>query len=226
MFRRSLFYFALLGGAAGIPYVATEYKKIGQMFSVPATTPSDAAASGTIASSSGGDLKSAMPTPVAPLAPPSLNNTMTPIAQAPVTVDLGEALRFEVSAAWILGHWPRVTACLPDEGLQGYRVPLVSGTMEDDLAGSLTYYFNSHQRCQRITLQASTGDARKIVALVTKRFGFVPQTSSEPGLYLYQLRWNGQAVSELHIRPAHIIRATEPNGRFDVLLALNNPGAK
>ena len=108
-----------------------------------------------------------------------------------------------MTAAWVLGAGLRVTAGLPDADLQGYRVPLVTGTREDDLAGSLTYYFNKNQRCQRITFQGTTGDARKLAAYLMRRYGFKQQVSSDPNLYLYQIRWNGLPLSELHAaRPA------------------------
>ena len=74
------------------------------------------------------------------------------------------ALDGERTSAWVLARWPRVSTRLANLDLQGYRVPLVSGTADGDLAGSLTYYFNSQQRVQRITFIGSTGDARPLVA--------------------------------------------------------------
>ena len=155
------------------------------------------------------------------LALPGLPATEAEI-NAPPVVELAEALRFNVTASWILGRWPRVTTGLPDAGLQGYRVALVSGTQEDDLAGALTYYFNKNHVCQRITFQGTTGDARKLISMLTTRFGFERQTSDDPGVYLYQIRWNGRATSELQVRPARVIRASAPTARFEVLLAMND----
>ena len=114
---------------------------------------------------------------------------------------------------------------LPDADQQGYRVPLVTGMRDDDLAGSLTYYFNKQQRCRRITFQGTTGDARRLIALVTKRFGFVQHATDDPSLLVYQSRWNGRAISEVHIRPARVVRSSDPQSRFEVLLALNDPDA-
>ena len=103
-----------------------------------------------------------------------------------------------------------MTAGLPDKDLQGYRVPLVTGTQEDDLAGSLTYYFTKNQHCRRITFQGTTGDARRLVALLSARFGMQRQITDDPSLYDYQKRWNGRAISELHVRPVR--RAGQPAG--------------
>ena len=46
-------------------------------------------------------------------------------------------------------RWPRVTT-VPQFALAGLRVPLVTGTQIDDLAGSLTYYFDRTDQVQRI----------------------------------------------------------------------------
>ena len=223
MFRHGMFYVLVLCAAVGIPYFSTEWNKSGQWFSgrsaaeTPAATDAPAAVNATGMSNLAGPNSPA----IATTGPSAVN-----AASAPPVVDLAEALRFEVTSAWVVGRWPRVTAGLPDEDLQGYRVALVTGTRDDDLAGSLTYYFNKHQRCQRITFQGSTGDARKLIAYLTQRYGFKKQTSNDPNLYLYQIRWNGNPLSELHIRPARVIRADAPLARFEVLLAMNDPGAK
>ncbi len=145
--------------------------------------------------------------------------------EAPPLVDLAEAIRFDATTAWLFQRWPRVTAGLPDGSLQGYRVPLVSGTSEEDVAGSLTYYFNAQQVCQRITLVGTVGDPRKITTQVLGRFGLKRQTSHDPGMHLYQTRWNGKPVSELKIKAAPVVKATAPFARYDVQLVLNNwPG--
>ncbi len=228
MFRHSMFYFFVLCAAVGIPYLSSQFNKGGQSAGAAA-----AAANPTDVAETGPPVDAA-PIPAAAVehltaaSNPVLGavTPAAPTANLPPVVDLVEAIRFDVTPPWVLGRWPRVTAGLPDADMQGYRVPLVSGTAEDDVAGSLTYYFNAHQRCVRITLQGTTGDARKLVNLVTKRFGFKQQTSDEPGLYLYQVRWNGRPMSELHIRPSRVVRSTTPLARFEVLLALNNPAAK
>jgi hypothetical protein len=225
LFRHSLFYFVILCAAVGIPYLSNEWGSPSQWFSghrgaadaavADATAAIDGSPTGTANLTDGGNTVFggvALGGPDAPRGVP--------------LVDIEECLRFDVTAAWILGRWPRVTAGLPDHDLQGYRVPLVTGTQEDDLAGSLTYYFNKNQRCQRITFQGTTGDARKLIGYLTARYGFKQQTSSDPNLYLYQIRWNGGPLSELHIRPARIVRADAPQARFEVLLALNDSSGK
>jgi len=141
----------------------------------------------------------------------------------PSVQDFTEVFRFDVTPAWVLGRWPRVSTQLPDTSVQGYRVPLVTGTREDDLAGSLTYYFNRQQKVQRIHFFGTTGDARRLVSMVVSQFGFERQPNAGAGLFLYQVKWNGKPVSELRVQPAKVVSAADPNRRFEVALAIERP---
>ena len=60
------------------------------------------------------------------------------------------------------------------------RVALVSGTQPDDLAGSLTYYFDEHHLLQRVTFTGRTGDARRLLAAIVPMHGLrsLPTTSA------------------------------------------------
>jgi hypothetical protein len=137
--------------------------------------------------------------------------------------NLEEVLQFEGTPAWVMARWPRVTAGLAELDLQGYRVPLVSGTGSDDLAGSLTYYFNKEQKVERIIFHGTTGDPRKLIALVTSKYSFLHEPTKDPSLQLYQAKWHGKPHSELRIRPARVVRADQPNARYEVDLAMKRP---
>jgi hypothetical protein len=143
------------------------------------------------------------------------------LEQTPL-IDLQDALRFNVSPDWVTSRWPRVTAGLPVEKLYGMRVTWISGLMYDDLAGALTYYFTSAQKCARITFTGTTGDPRRLVALVQQRFGF-HQFNAEPGVQRYEIRWNGEAHSVLQIRSASVIRSSAPTTRYEVQLSIVDP---
>jgi len=141
--------------------------------------------------------------------------------RAEETVDLAEALRFDITPAWVVRRWPWVSAGLSQLPLNGYRVPLFTGTAEDDLAGALTYYFNSRQQVQRITFQGTTGDAGKLVRLVRSRFRFARRLADDPTVIRYETpAGQGPAKSFLDIR---MIRPTDAFHRFDVTLALERP---
>lgn len=140
-------------------------------------------------------------------------------------VDLGEVLRFDISPEWVYSRWSRKTTALADLQFHGVRVPLVTGTGIDDLAGSLTYYFNHDRQPERIVFQGRTGDAKKVIALVSQRFGLLPQRAFNPGEQLFQLRWNESAISELRVRPASVVWASAPHANYEVTLDLQRPGA-
>ena len=58
---------------------------------------------------------------------------------------------FQITPESIVAHWPAVSTGLAQLQLEGYRVPLVTGTAKHNLAGSLTWYFNAQQKLQQIT---------------------------------------------------------------------------
>src|SRR4051812_3219625 len=126
--RHSMFYLLVLAAAVGIPYFSTEWNKTGQWFSgksvsAEASPGGDAAGGNNVAAIGGSAAVNGGP---ALPAPPGAANQ----PNIPPVVEIAEALRLDVNSAWVLGRWPRVTAGLPDEDLQGYRVALVTGTRE------------------------------------------------------------------------------------------------
>jgi hypothetical protein len=138
--------------------------------------------------------------------------------------DLADAFRFDLTPDWIVANWPRVSAGLAYLELQGYRVPLVTGTAEDDVAGAVTYYFNPRQQLQRITFQGTTGSPQKLVDLVTTRFGFARRLANDASVYLYEIPGaKGKATSFLWVRPASVVKASDPHRRFEVALVIERP---
>ena len=136
---------------------------------------------------------------------------------------LADVLRFDATTPWIFGHWSRVSTALAEIDLQGYRVALITGTGEADLAGSLTYYFNKSQVVQRITLHGTTGDARPLVGLLTAQHGFTREMADDPSLFLYRVRKGRTVRGELRIKPAPIVRKDDAHARFDVSLVMDRP---
>ncbi len=165
-----------------------------------------------------------LPTSAGPAAPgkagsPSASGPLPPRPEE--TVDLAEALRFDVTPAWVVRRWRWVSAGLSQLPLNGYRVPLLTGTGEDDLAGALTYYFNSRQQLQRITFQGTTGDAAKLIRVLRSRFQFARRLADDPTLIHYEApAGHGPAKSFLDVR---MIRPTDPFHRFDVALSIERP---
>jgi len=154
----------------------------------------------------------------------SSNLPSEPLLEGDPAADLGEVLRFDVTTGWIMRRWPRVTTGLSHLQLQGYRVPLVTGTGPDDLAGALTYYFNPAQQVQKITFQGTTGNATRLIRLLTTRFHFARRIANDASLFLYEVpTTHGPPKSVLQVRPARILKANEPYRRFEVALVIERP---
>lgn len=188
-------------------YSASDYLKAGGGWLSPAGAPTRGAAA---------------PSPTAArrgLGPPS----ETQFEGAPVR-HLAEVLRFDVTADWVLSRWPRVSTGLAQPQLHGYRVPLVTGTAESDLAGALTYYFNARQEVQRITFHGATGDARKLIHLLTTRYRFARRPANDPGLAVYEYAHpDGKRLSALRITSAGVVKSSDPYRRYAVDLIMERP---
>ncbi|MGA2616010.1 MAG: DUF6690 family protein [Thermoguttaceae bacterium] len=197
-----------LAAAVALPvayFSAPDYWKGGQH---PAKSPAGApAAAGPEASSASGT-------------PPADGALLEPAPNQ----NLDELLRFDLTPDWIVHRFPRVSAGLGNLQLQGYRVPLVTGTAESDLAGALTYYFNAQQQLQRITFSGTTGDARRLIGLLSAQFHLTRRLTNDPGLMVYEaVRPGNQPASALRIRSAAVLKASEPRRRFDIELVLERP---
>lgn len=135
-------------------------------------------------------------------------------------VDLAEILRFDIDPAWVVHRFPRVSTGLSNVGNHGYRVPLVTGTMQDDVAGALTYFFDEKQKCEKITFYGTTGDPRRFVSTVAQLHGLQAVEGPEPGVFAYEKKSWGTPVSQLHIRPATVARAEWSRAKFQIELVL------
>ena len=163
-----------------------------------------------------------------PVILPGVPAKISPLeVEGPKVKDFGEVFRFDISTEWIMNRWQRVSTGLAQLQLQGYRVPLVTGTAKDDIAGSLTYYFNPSQQVQTITFNGTTGDATKLVRFLTKRYGFARRIANDPGLFVYEVPMpDGKTLSVLRVRTNGILKADQPFTRFKLALNLERPPAK
>jgi hypothetical protein len=105
------------------------------------------------------------------------------IATAPA-VSIEEAFRFDLHPQWVASRWPRVSTVLGEPKQLGMRVALVSGTRPDDVAGSLTYYFDEHHQLQRITFTGFTSDPRRLLTAVVTPNGLQSQPTTGVARYI------------------------------------------
>jgi hypothetical protein len=215
---RSVFWMVvLLGAAVAVPYAASHWSKL--------KGGSDAKQTDNLAatkSSSLGTTPLANSGPITLVDPPSVN----PSSNDTPLVDMDQAFRLDLTPATVMSRWPRVSTGLPDEKLHGLRVTLITGLREDDLAGSLTYYFTPSGHCAKLTFTGKTGDPTRLINLMTSRFGFKPFTKGEPGVMRYEIRWNGSAQSEMVIHPAAVVRSSSPLSRYEVQVSVADPAVR
>ena len=151
---------------------------------------------------------------------PADDDTGPSIVGAPVT-DLREVMRFDISPDWVIQRFSRVSTVLADLKLQALRVPIVTGTRTDDLAGTLTYYFDGSGKLQRVTLHAFTGDPNRLVGAMTQHYGLTRESSLEAGVFTK--RWNGIPIHFLRLTHTSVIHADALHQKYTVFLELNQP---
>jgi hypothetical protein len=149
------------------------------------------------------------------------NPEATPSFTGGVIPDLREVMRFDITPDWVIGRFSRVTTILADTRLQGLRVPIVTGTAANDIAGTLTYYFDHKHTLQRLTVHGFTGDPGKIVGIMTGPYGLESNPALEAGVYTK--RWNGVPVHFLRLTHAPVVYSDAVHHKYTVFLELNQP---
>ncbi|MDB4777972.1 hypothetical protein OAG68_00785 [bacterium] len=137
------------------------------------------------------------------------------------TTNLAEIIRFDINPDWIKQRWPRVSMTPQDDNLHGMRVALVTGTNPSDLHGSLTYHFDRNQSLQRVSFQGWTGDASRLVNLLTQQYDFKQKPSHLAGLYASS-SW-GREKGALLMQHPDVIRSDTPTQQMGIVLEINNP---
>lgn len=222
-FQKPLGATLLLGTALGTPYVLFETESGTQLRQavapeLPSQNPSP--------QNDWGDLgPDSSPKPNVPY-PQIEPNRQAPqganwISAVQPPIDLRQVIRFDIPPDFVYQNFPRVSTVLSDLSFDGLRVPLVSGTQAYDVAGSLTYYFDVNKSVRRIQFQGVTGDPGPLTQLMIQHFRLTPQKSL--GGQLLTMSWNNRVTSFIHIAPAPVVSAQEPNARFAFFMEINKP---
>jgi len=102
-----------------------------------------------------------------------------------VQTPLEQVFRFDLTPQWISSRWPRVSTVAGSDPEQlAMRVVLVTGTQPDDIAGSLTYYFDRHHQMQRITFTGLTREPRRLLAAVVGPYRLKSQPTTDAAYYI------------------------------------------
>ena len=143
-------------------------------------------------------------------------------ATGPPGLTVADLLRFDITKIWLQMHWRHVTTDIPAYPLHACRVPIMTGTEPYDVAGSITYYFNEHHRCERIQLHGFTADYRQVANLVQQRFWLKQYQTIGPVTYL---AFHGEypiGIMQVKVEPSYQDELG-PVTRFEIELELNFP---
>ena len=214
MFSRPSWFYGLLVAALIGPYLLLDQNMAGSLW---AKLPSFASFASQKPAPEGGPANEGNPTPLA-----ATQASTGPLAGIPLC-DIPEAFRFDVSPEWVTARWPRVTTVLAETDLQGLRVPLVTGSRQDDLAGSLTYYFDKQHQVQRIAFQGTTGDERRLVAFAMHVYGLKAVPTLGAGLYMTKA--GGKPLNTLRLTWPPVVSTAQPASRCEIVLEFNRADA-
>jgi hypothetical protein len=137
---------------------------------------------------------------------------------SPEIANFGEVFRFDWTPQAVAQIWSRVSTGLSDVRYQGYRVPLVTGTAQTDLAGSLTFYFDGKPKLRRMTFLGSTADPQRLVEFLSKHYGFRRVQNSDARVTSYRVRYRYSGM--LHVTPAEVLDRHQAATNYRVELSL------
>ncbi len=135
-----------------------------------------------------------------------------------------EVLRFDITPEWVTNRFSRVGTVLADMNLDGLRVPFVTGTTAQDVAGTLTYYFDHSRQLQRVTVHGFTGDPTRVIDAMTRHYGLAHEPSLEAGVFTR--RWNGNPVHFMRLSRAPVMYSDAVHQKYTVFLELNQPSLR
>ena len=208
---RPLIILFLLGASIGVPYFASRPTR-GDKASGNAPAATAAPPPGPVAAA-------VVPAPTAELP------NQQAAADGPRFNSVDQFLRFDVTREWVYRHWNRKSTGPTDVGLFGVRVPLVMGTQMTSLAGSLTYFFNSHGQVEHISFRGRTADTTQLVSFLARTYEF-QRVDAPVGEQVYQVTRRGRVQSELRTRPESVLDNKSPHSSVAVELELARPGSR
>lgn len=134
--------------------------------------------------------------------------------------DLGQVFSFELDPASLRNRFPRISLVTSEQGWQGYRTDLVTGTGTSDLHGCITWYFDANGAMQRISFRGWAGNHQGFRDLLQSRFDLEPVTTGQWTETLVQKNWNGVSSAAIFQLP-RVVRQQMPQQQIAALVELN-----
>jgi hypothetical protein len=136
----------------------------------------------------------------------------------PQVSNFADVFRFDLSPKAISQRWSRVSTALGDARMQGYRVPLVTGNDDSDLAGSLTYYFDGRAKVRRITFLGTTGNPQRLVEFLGKHYGFCQFQNGNARVTTYRSHYRTPGL--LKVTPSEVLDKHVASTNYRIELSL------
>lgn len=205
---RKFYFLILLGLAIGVPYLLMQNGSGGESRGLLDWL-------GSISKSTATDESTGTGANLAGMAPANLTSSGAAASQ---DMPFESVFRFDLTPADVTRMWPQVIRVYEGDSM-GFRVALVTGTQPDDLAGSLTYYFGKTNELNRISFLGATGDARRLIRVISAEYQLKEVPTKTAGLYVNG--WNSNPKSALRLAYAPRIDSRHQNQQLEVFLELN-----
>ena len=229
MFAKRLTFFTLAAAVVGLPYLLSssttkEQQGSGAVSQVPdgqGTEPPVAAKAR--ASTPPGQNNAPLTQAEKPAPRSQRGSDPRPETQRPQALRPEELFDPTITPQWVRQHWSQISTVTDQVRWLGYRVTVVTGTAAEDLAGSLTYYFDAKGRLRRIRFRGTTGQPRRLISVLEALHGLRRVQSVSASVWEYRRRWDARRTSWLRIRPASRLDASRPHQHYHVELQLELP---
>jgi hypothetical protein len=238
MVTKNFLWPALLAGAIGIPYMASQDHGSTEWELQPALTNTDQqsqyftqpnyqhpTASGYLQTSATG-------VPAVPLNldgqanvilpgdanSPDLN--AMPLAFVPVA-NFAEVIRLDANSTWVKSRWDRISVFATGDGLTAFRCDLVTGMNQGDLHGCLTYFFDRQDKVAKISFRGWCGDPSPIKNFAITSWKLEPKDGKSSSVFVAR-SWR-VTRGALILQNAPIIRRDQPHEQVAVFFEVAAP---
>lgn len=142
-----------------------------------------------------------------------------PLEFMPIS-DLGQVFSYSLTVADIRSRFQRVALVSSEQGWQGYRTELVTGTGPSDLHGCMTWYFDAKGTLQRISFRGWTGNPGQLRQLLQDQFLLKVQAGSQWTETLTLSSWGKTSCAAIFQLP-QVVRNDLPQQQIAALVELN-----
>lgn len=137
--------------------------------------------------------------------------------------DFNKIFQCGAPRSWVQRTYGDASRTVDADQQSGLRVTLVTGNELEDLAGSLTYWFDRQGKVQRIQFRGVTGNPAKLASFARRSQKMVPRARQQDALFVRTSTKGTQHLLRIS-RPA-VVDVSTLYGRYNISLELNRSGS-